>query len=239
MSQTSKPQVDIVKEVMAAITFCGDEGASLDDIQQYLKSTLKDNVPDLESIQSSLNAAVDKGLLLKLENGKYKIKRDDDDDDDENDEDENDDDEYEEIMTAIDSYGTKGASLGDIQKYLKSTLKDNVPNLECIQSLLNTAVDEELLELDNGKYKIKDYEDDEDDNDEDDDDDDESDDEDEDEEDNNDEGYGKDEENAQKVERSVDGVSQDVNQNVDSDRGNAGSSEAKKTNIPLPDKKDK
>lgn len=195
MSQTSKPQVDIVKEIMAAITNCGDEGASLDDIQQYLKSTLKDNVPNLESIQSSLNAAVDKGLLLKLENGKYKINRNDDDEDDDEENDENDNGEYEEIMTAIDSYGTEGASLGDIQKYLASTLKDNVPNLETIQSLLNTAVDKEWLELDKGKYKIKDYEDDEDDDDEeDDDDDDESDDEDEEE--NDDEDYGKDEENA-------------------------------------------
>lgn len=67
-------EVDIDDVIMKAINEVGgSRGASLDDIERYLKSTLK-NVPDLENIQLSLNNAVFKGLLLQLDNGKYKIK---------------------------------------------------------------------------------------------------------------------------------------------------------------------
>lgn len=73
MSGILMPQRDIGEVIMTAINEVGhSEGASLDDIEQYLKSTLN-YVPDLESIQSSLNNAVANGLLLKLDNGKYKI----------------------------------------------------------------------------------------------------------------------------------------------------------------------
>lgn len=72
MSDKSNSQLE--EEIMSVIDFCGSEGASLNDIQRLLKSTLKTNVPSLESIQSGLNNAVAKGLLLKLDNGKYKIK---------------------------------------------------------------------------------------------------------------------------------------------------------------------
>lgn len=73
MSNLLMPQRDIGEVIMTAINEVGgSEGASLDDIKQYLTSTLKD-VPDSEIIQSNLDNAVTKGLLLKLDNGKYKI----------------------------------------------------------------------------------------------------------------------------------------------------------------------
>lgn len=69
-----KSQEDVDEGIIKAIRLCGPEGASLIEIQQYLIATLQDNVPDLESIQSSLNNEVSKGVLLELDNGKYKIK---------------------------------------------------------------------------------------------------------------------------------------------------------------------
>lgn len=74
MSGKPMTEVDIEHVIMKAINKVGgSRGASLDDIERYLKSTVK-NVPDLENIQLSLNNAVFKGLLLQLDNGKYKIK---------------------------------------------------------------------------------------------------------------------------------------------------------------------
>lgn len=66
-------EVDIDVIMKAINEVGGSRGASLDDIERYLKSTLK-NVPDLENIHLSLNNAVFKGLLLQLDNGKYIIK---------------------------------------------------------------------------------------------------------------------------------------------------------------------
>lgn len=66
-------QIDLEEEIMRAI-YQDDisEGSSLDNIKGYL-STALNQMPDFENIQSSLNNAVDKGLLSKLDNGRYKI----------------------------------------------------------------------------------------------------------------------------------------------------------------------
>lgn len=74
MWQTRNPQEDIDEAIMTAIRICGSEGASLNEVQQYLIATMQDNVPDFESIQSSLNNGVAKGVLLELDNGKYRAK---------------------------------------------------------------------------------------------------------------------------------------------------------------------
>lgn len=67
------PQRDIREIIMTAINEVGGlEGASLDDIEKYLKSASND-VPDSERIQSILDNAVAKGFVLKMDNGKYKI----------------------------------------------------------------------------------------------------------------------------------------------------------------------
>lgn len=73
MSDSSMPQRDIGEIIMTAINEVGGlEGASLDDIEKYLKSASND-VPDSERIQSILDNAVVKGFVLKMDNGKYKI----------------------------------------------------------------------------------------------------------------------------------------------------------------------
>lgn len=73
MSHTLLTQIDLEEEIMRAI-YQNDisEGSSLDNIKGYL-STALNQMPDSESIQSSLNNAVNKGLLSKLDNGRYKI----------------------------------------------------------------------------------------------------------------------------------------------------------------------
>lgn len=74
MPQIAQSQIDLEEEIMRAIIQIDDcDGASLDNIKGYLSSALN-QMPDLESIQSSLDNAVDKGLLLKLNNGTYRIK---------------------------------------------------------------------------------------------------------------------------------------------------------------------
>lgn len=67
------PEIDIREAIMAAICeLGGSEGASLDGIEWYLSSALKE-VPDREKIQSSLNDAVERKLLSRLPNGNYKM----------------------------------------------------------------------------------------------------------------------------------------------------------------------
>lgn len=73
MTNTPMPQRDIGEIIMTAINEVGGlEGASLDDIEKYLKSALND-VPDSERIQSILDDAVAKGFVLKMDNGNYRI----------------------------------------------------------------------------------------------------------------------------------------------------------------------
>lgn len=50
----------------------GSAGASLEEIKGYLSSKM-DKVPDMESIKTWLNDAVDKGIVT-LSGGKYKLK---------------------------------------------------------------------------------------------------------------------------------------------------------------------
>lgn len=73
----SKSEMDLTI-MRAIIEVDGTEGASVDEIEQNLTST-QNNEPDLESIQSRLDAAVEKGHLSKLSGGKYKIKEHSDD----------------------------------------------------------------------------------------------------------------------------------------------------------------
>lgn len=72
-NSNSMPEIYIGEAIMAAISeLGGSEGASLDGIEWYLTSALKE-VPDREEIQSRINDAVYKKLLTKLPNGNYKI----------------------------------------------------------------------------------------------------------------------------------------------------------------------
>lgn len=72
----SKLKTDIEKAVMKAVLqLANSKGSSIADIQQYLLSKkLLSKVPDAKSIQLCVNTAVDKGLLVKLPNGRYKMK---------------------------------------------------------------------------------------------------------------------------------------------------------------------
>lgn len=70
--------MDVGEAIMLAIIEVnGTDGASVEEIQQYLTST-QINVPSFESIQFCLDAAVEKGLLSKLPDGKYQIKENED-----------------------------------------------------------------------------------------------------------------------------------------------------------------
>lgn len=72
-NSNSMPEIDIEEAIMAAISeLGGSEGASLDGIEWYLTTALKE-VPDRGKILLSINDAVDKKLLSKLPNGNYKV----------------------------------------------------------------------------------------------------------------------------------------------------------------------
>ena len=67
--------MDVEKAILRVIRHLGDtKSVSVTNIQQYYLSKQRLNeMPDLKNIHLSLNNAVDKGLLKKLTNGKYKI----------------------------------------------------------------------------------------------------------------------------------------------------------------------
>lgn len=72
-NSNSVAEIDIVEAIMAAISeLGGSDGTSLDGIEWYLTTALKE-VPDRDKIQSSINYAVEKNLLSQLPNGNYKI----------------------------------------------------------------------------------------------------------------------------------------------------------------------
>lgn len=73
MSKTSMTESDIGKSIMEALKKAsGSAGTTLEDIKQHLTSK-QDKVPDMESIKSWLDSAVEKGLV-SLSDGKYKLK---------------------------------------------------------------------------------------------------------------------------------------------------------------------
>lgn len=68
------PEIDIGEAIMTAVNeLGGTEGASFDEIKQYLTSTLN-HQPDSEKIQLGLNDAVEKRRMLVQVNGKYKMR---------------------------------------------------------------------------------------------------------------------------------------------------------------------
>ena len=75
MSHIPFPEEDIIEAIMTAVNEVNSsEGASLDDIKSYIFSTIGKEI-NMERLQLKLNYAVDKGLLTKLQNGKYKMRR--------------------------------------------------------------------------------------------------------------------------------------------------------------------
>ena len=77
MSQKLKFPANIGTAVKRAIRHLDEtEGSSFADIKKHLLSKYKDSgcTPDSTSIKQYLKNAVDTGALLKLDNGKYKMK---------------------------------------------------------------------------------------------------------------------------------------------------------------------
>ena len=77
MPQRLKYPADIGTAVKRAIRHLSEsEGSSFVDIKKYLSSKYRDNrdVLDLTNIKQFLKNAVDTGVLLKLDNTKYKVK---------------------------------------------------------------------------------------------------------------------------------------------------------------------
>ena len=77
MSQKLKLPINIGTVVKRAIRHLDVmEGASFVDIKKHLSLKYQDsgNVPDSTSLKGYLKNAVDTGALLKLNNGKYKVK---------------------------------------------------------------------------------------------------------------------------------------------------------------------
>lgn len=221
MSGIPMPQRDIGEVIMMAINQVGrSEGASLDDIEQYLKSTLND-VPDLESIQSSLNNAVAKGLLLELDNGKYKINSSKEQTAASS-ENANSDDKVLPKLHHNDLNKTRRLS-GEIITYAKEKAKEAELAVEKAAEDINQNADFDMENV--SSVAEKEY--------------------------TNvplphDDGKNKatarcvdhcEKKDVQKVERTVDKVTQDTNQAANSDTRNTGTSMAKeeKANVPLPD----
>ena len=73
MFKVTEPQIDLEEAIIRAVRHLnGSEGASLSDIELYVLPILNER-PDSESIQLCANIAVEKGLMMKLANGNYKI----------------------------------------------------------------------------------------------------------------------------------------------------------------------
>lgn len=74
MFKATVSQIDIEEAIMRAVRHLDDsEGVSVSDIELYMLPILN-NTPALETIQSVTDSAVEKGLLIKLPSGNYKIK---------------------------------------------------------------------------------------------------------------------------------------------------------------------
>ena len=77
ISQKPKFPANIGTVIKRAIRHLGEtEGSSFVDIKKHLLSKYQDSesVPDSTSIKEYLKNAVNTGALLKLDNGKYKVK---------------------------------------------------------------------------------------------------------------------------------------------------------------------
>lgn len=76
MSANSKPPAKIGTAIKRTIGTCNSKGSSFAEIKKYLLSMYKDsgNTPDTATIKQYLKNAVDKGVLLKLDSGNYKVK---------------------------------------------------------------------------------------------------------------------------------------------------------------------
>lgn len=76
MSANSNIPSKIGTTVKRAIKSSNSKGSSFAEIKKYLLSVYKDseNMPDTVSIKQYLKNAVDKGILLKLDSGNYKVK---------------------------------------------------------------------------------------------------------------------------------------------------------------------
>lgn len=76
MSANSKPPAKIGTAIKRAIKTSNSRSLSFAEIKKYLLSMQRDsgNMPDTVSIKQYLKNAVDKGVLLKLDSGNYKVK---------------------------------------------------------------------------------------------------------------------------------------------------------------------